>query len=488
MKSATKIFIKIRTITDDEIIGNLKNFNNNLIDLSDAYFVTNPKLIFPTLVIRMEDSLKISEIQENEGFFIDGDFMGKKEDKKSDLVHFECKNGESESFNVKESKNWDQFKANEQLFGIKSSFDESQYTVVLDKNSEFYKKNVEHAKKLAQEILSKKCTDRHRMEERGHFYDINEEEKYSSVLNDRKKRNGLIKKKETFRKESLRNGESKDYPHRPSSPIKENFRKESTRNGESKDYPHRPSSPIKENFKKESTRNGESKDYPHRPSSPIKENFKKESTRNVELKDYPPHGPSSPIKENFKKEESMRNVEIKDYPPHRLSSPTRETIKEESTKIVAPKNYSTHRPSSPIRETFKKENIKILESKSSENSTHRPSSPIKEKENPQINSDSKSSDKSISSLSTEKEEITVKDKISESMVPTKKISYGKPISRTFKNFKTFIEAVTSKFTYSFKPPTSWGCGEHYTEYKENKSESAVRPSIIGYGYSNYRKK
>ncbi|TBU10394.1 LsmAD domain-containing protein, partial [Hamiltosporidium tvaerminnensis] len=251
MKSATKIFIKIRTITDDEIIGNLKNFNNNLIDLSDAYFVTNPKLIFPTLVIRMEDSLKISEIQENEGFFIDGDFMGKKEDKKSDLVHFECKNGESESFNVKESKNWDQFKANEQLFGIKSSFDESQYTVVLDKNSEFYKKNVEHAKKLAQEILSKKCTDRHRMEERGHFYDINEEEKYSSVLNDRKKRNGLIKKKETFRKESLRNGESKDYPHRPSSPIKENFRKESTRNGESKDYPHRPSSPIKENFKKE---------------------------------------------------------------------------------------------------------------------------------------------------------------------------------------------------------------------------------------------
>jgi hypothetical protein len=51
-----------------------------------------------------------------------------------------------------DTKGWDQFEANEKLFGVKTDFEEDLYTVPLDKNSEIYKKKEKYAAKLAKEI------------------------------------------------------------------------------------------------------------------------------------------------------------------------------------------------------------------------------------------------------------------------------------------------------------------------------------------------
>jgi PAB1-binding protein PBP1 len=51
------------------------------------------------------------------------------------------------------NKSWDQFAANEQLFGVKTNFDEDLYTTKLDRNASDYKERERRAQKIANEIL-----------------------------------------------------------------------------------------------------------------------------------------------------------------------------------------------------------------------------------------------------------------------------------------------------------------------------------------------
>lgn len=48
---------------------------------------------------------------------------------------------------------WDQFTANEQLFGVKASFDEDVYTTKLDRSAPDYKEREREAQRIANEIL-----------------------------------------------------------------------------------------------------------------------------------------------------------------------------------------------------------------------------------------------------------------------------------------------------------------------------------------------
>lgn len=50
--------------------------------------------------------------------------------------------------------NWDQFAANEKLFGVKAGFDEEAYTTKLDRNAPDFKEKEKKAQQLANEILS----------------------------------------------------------------------------------------------------------------------------------------------------------------------------------------------------------------------------------------------------------------------------------------------------------------------------------------------
>ncbi len=84
---------------------------------------------------------------------------------------------------------WDQFKANEQLFNVKASYDENLYTTELDK-SIMDQEKIEHAEKLAREIEGAASSNPHIAEERGHKIqgDYDEEDLYSGVLKEQPKK------------------------------------------------------------------------------------------------------------------------------------------------------------------------------------------------------------------------------------------------------------------------------------------------------------
>lgn len=97
---------------------------------------------------------------------------------KSDKKNISGKKGK------KESGEWNQFEANEKLFGIKSKFDMDEYTTPIDTTASDYLKRYEQSNKIANEIVNEKTTDLHRLEERGIFKNNGEqtdEAIYSSV-------------------------------------------------------------------------------------------------------------------------------------------------------------------------------------------------------------------------------------------------------------------------------------------------------------------
>jgi hypothetical protein len=78
---------------------------------------------------------------------------------------------------------WDQFTANEQLFGVKASFDEDVYTTKLDRSAPDFKDRERRAQRIANEIIGAATSNPHIAEERGLADDsgVNEEDK--CVLN-----------------------------------------------------------------------------------------------------------------------------------------------------------------------------------------------------------------------------------------------------------------------------------------------------------------
>lgn len=84
------------------------------------------------------------------------------------------------------TKNWDQFEANEKLFGVTVDFDEDQYTTKLDKSSLEYKRRERFAERKAKEIMSGATGNVHVAEERGRMVvddsQMDEEDRYGAVV------------------------------------------------------------------------------------------------------------------------------------------------------------------------------------------------------------------------------------------------------------------------------------------------------------------
>lgn len=81
---------------------------------------------------------------------------------------------------------WDQFKVNEDKFGVESSYDEHLYTTRIDKLAPDYEERLKRAQRIAREIEGLTTTDLHVLEERGVQVDdsgMDEEDKYSGVAN-----------------------------------------------------------------------------------------------------------------------------------------------------------------------------------------------------------------------------------------------------------------------------------------------------------------
>ncbi|KAF8927412.1 hypothetical protein BGZ58_010410 [Dissophora ornata] len=80
---------------------------------------------------------------------------------------------------------WDQFAANERLFGVKTDFDEELYTTKLDRSGADFKAREQQAIQIANEIQQSVSTNVHMREERGLAVDdsgLDEEDLYGAVV------------------------------------------------------------------------------------------------------------------------------------------------------------------------------------------------------------------------------------------------------------------------------------------------------------------
>lgn len=62
---------------------------------------------------------------------------------------------------------WDQFEANERLYGVKSDYDENLYTTTIDRTTPLYKQRAAEAERIAREIEGTSSMNSHVAEERG---------------------------------------------------------------------------------------------------------------------------------------------------------------------------------------------------------------------------------------------------------------------------------------------------------------------------------
>ena len=83
------------------------------------------------------------------------------------------------------NSNWDQFEANERLYGIKSDYDERFYTTSIDKSSPLYQQRAAAAEKMAREIEASGAMTSHVAEERSQAMandsGLDDEDRYSGV-------------------------------------------------------------------------------------------------------------------------------------------------------------------------------------------------------------------------------------------------------------------------------------------------------------------
>jgi PAB1-binding protein PBP1 len=78
---------------------------------------------------------------------------------------------------------WDQFKANEQRFGLRSDYDENIYTTAIDYKNPLYAQRARDAERIAREIEGTTATNAHVREERGiDDGGADEEEKFVTLI------------------------------------------------------------------------------------------------------------------------------------------------------------------------------------------------------------------------------------------------------------------------------------------------------------------
>ncbi|KAI5300349.1 hypothetical protein KEM56_002527, partial [Ascosphaera pollenicola] len=117
-------------------------------------------------------------------FKTDTDISGHQEIREKPLQRWEPEPGDSANLSLDgTASGWDQFAANERLFGAKSTWDETLYTTKIDRTAPSYNRKAAEAMRIAREIESGDVSNPHMREERGLAVgqDFDEEARYSGV-------------------------------------------------------------------------------------------------------------------------------------------------------------------------------------------------------------------------------------------------------------------------------------------------------------------
>lgn len=156
----------------------LINEKNNLDKLPENLIIQAKDLIDLEVALDLNE-----EVKPRLGFKKDSDISGQIAFKERELQRW-VPEDDMELSLEDDGGEWDQFKVNEEKFGVESTYDEHLYTTRIDTSAPDYHQRVARAEKIAKEIELQATTDRHILEERGIQVDdsgMDEEDKYSGV-------------------------------------------------------------------------------------------------------------------------------------------------------------------------------------------------------------------------------------------------------------------------------------------------------------------
>lgn len=188
-KSPSSVVIKLPQLVGKSLI----NEKNNLDKLPEHLVVQGKDLIDIEVDVDISEPIKHYAKEE---FKTDSDISNNRDKVKSfeerELVKWEPEEEEGlqkltledEATSKNGNTHWDQFKVNEEKFGVESTYDEHLYTTRIDKSAPDYEQRLARANQIAAEIEGQVTTDRHILEERGVQVDdsgMDEEDKYSGV-------------------------------------------------------------------------------------------------------------------------------------------------------------------------------------------------------------------------------------------------------------------------------------------------------------------
>ncbi|KAI5967251.1 PBP1 [Candida margitis] len=181
-------------IKQPQLVGkSLINEKNNLDKMPEHLVIQAKDLIDFEVDVNINEPIKHYTREE---FKTDSDISNNPEKSKTfeerELVKWEPEEEEGlqkltledEATTRNGNSHWDQFKVNEEKFGVESTYDEHLYTTRIDKSAPDYEQRLARANQIAAEIEGQTTTDRHILEERGIQVDdsgMDEEDKYSGV-------------------------------------------------------------------------------------------------------------------------------------------------------------------------------------------------------------------------------------------------------------------------------------------------------------------
>ncbi|KAI9334591.1 hypothetical protein BDR26DRAFT_936900 [Obelidium mucronatum] len=186
----------LHTATASPDLGIALGLARQIIDGKPAPHVITSLIILPKDLVSLSVSgLEIAEVKPesgNKGGFQTDSAIGARVGefgRERELVQWTTDNVD-DTMNLENGltgEKWDQFATNESLFGVQTDFKEEMYTTVIDKSDPNFKRKEAEAARLAREIEAGfgNTDNAHLLEERNISTgneDVNEEDKYSSVL------------------------------------------------------------------------------------------------------------------------------------------------------------------------------------------------------------------------------------------------------------------------------------------------------------------
>ncbi|KAH8822881.1 LsmAD domain-containing protein [Flagelloscypha sp. PMI_526] len=192
LSGVTGTAVTITTKPNTVYHGTVVAASSTTITLADVTQPNNPTApVTPSLSLNPSDVLNWAPAQSpKDTFHTDTDISAKKgKGAERELQAWQpdqpANDGDAYDMSNTNGKQWDQFAANETMFGVTTSWDENQYTTPLDRSAPDFKEKERKAQMQANEIMNQQSSNPHIQEERiqnltGDSGD-KEEEKYSGV-------------------------------------------------------------------------------------------------------------------------------------------------------------------------------------------------------------------------------------------------------------------------------------------------------------------